>query len=365
MSQRPLDPKKRAAVVKLLRQKPKKDTKPLTYKNIATQCDVSLGTVSHIAEVEGIRKEREEKAKQKTSKILNEVRNGGSYESVAERAGVSPSCARAQARRAKKKKLEQFDNTDDSFPDPISKIFTPFSIVDAGQHLIISDVHVPSHDRKTIELAVANGRANAVKSVILNGDFLDCHDLSDHDKDPSAPRYNEEIAMGRQLLRWLRKQLPKATIYFKHGNHEERFARYVYGRAPALFDLEFVNIASLLHFDDLGIIEIKDKRPIHLGKLPLLHGHEYKGGGGVYPARWLFNKSHSSGMCGHFHRTSESHHRDLKQRPAATWTIGCACLLTPAWLPLNEWNNGFALVDVSKNGEFSVQNLRVIDGKIY
>lgn len=324
-----------------------------------------MGTVGTIADEEGIVSERQQARSEKKKKVLDEIKKGGSFNDVAARAGVSPTTAATYSKSAKKKKQVEYDELDCSFPNPLSKPFIPFLITDSGQHLIISDVHVPSHDRKTVELAVANGRANNVKSVILNGDFLDCHDLSDHDKDQSAPRYNEEIAMGRQLLRWLRKQLPKATIYYKHGNHEERFARYVYGRAPALFDLEFANIASLLHFDDLGIIEIKDKRPIHLGKLPVLHGHEYRGGGGVYPARWLFNKSHSSGMCGHFHRTSESHHRDLKQRPAATWTVGCACLLTPNWLPLNEWNNGFALVDVSKNGEFSVQNLRVIDGKIY
>lgn len=143
-----------------------------------------------------------------------------------------------------------------------------------------------------------------------------------------------------------------------------RLGKYIMGRAPALFDLEFVNLRSLLHFSDYGIEEVRDKRVIKIGKLHLIHGHEYNGGGGVNPARWLYLRARSKAACSHFHRTSEHHARDIGQKYEATWSIGCACQLSPAYAPLNEWNHGFAIVELANDGTFAFRNLRVLDGKV-
>ena len=49
----------------------------------------------------------------------------------------------------------------------------------------------------------------------------------------------------------------------------------------------------------------------------------------------------------------------------STWSTGCLCDLHPDYRPLNNWNHGFAIVEVAKDGTFQVQNKTVINGTIY
>lgn len=250
------------------------------------------------------------------------------------------------------------------FPEPVKYQYDHFTISTPGRWLILSDVHVPYHDPTTIRLAVAEAKRREVKGVLLNGDTLDSHEVSAHDRDRTALRYTEEIERGKQFLAWLREQLPHARIVYKEGNHEERLQRYVSQRAPALEGLEGLDLQSLLHFSDYGVEWVGDKRVVRLGHLCALHGHEYRGGGGVMPARWLYLRTKYVSICGHFHRTSEHGERNVAGKEERAWSVGCACYLFPRYLPQNQWNHGFAFVEISSDNQFSVDNLRVFQGKI-
>ncbi|HEY1188316.1 MAG TPA: hypothetical protein VGE74_11700, partial [Gemmata sp.] len=178
------------------------------------------------------------------------------------------------------------------------------------------------------------------------------------------PRYVEEVETGRKLLAWIRSQFPAARIVLKEGNHEERLSRYIIQRAPALFGLEGIDLPALLHFADIGAEWVTDKRVIALGKLCVVHGHEYKGGGGVMPARWLYLRTRYVAMCGHFHRSSEYGDRDIRGKEERAWSLGCACYLFPRYMPLNSWNHGFAIVETFADGSFAVDNRRVFRGAV-
>ncbi len=249
-------------------------------------------------------------------------------------------------------------------PDAHREAYEPYMLDDPGRWLVLSDIHVPYHDRRTIELAVAEAKRRGVVGVLLNGDTLDSHEVSNHDKDPTAPRYIDEVETGRKLLAYLRGQFPKVNLILKEGNHEERLSRYVIQRAPALFGLDGVDLPALLRLKQFGAQWVSEKRVIHLGKLCVVHGHEYRGGGGVMPARWLYLRTRYVAMCGHFHRSSEYGDRDIRGKEERAWSVGCACFLHPKYMPLNSWNNGFAFVEVGKGGEFSVENKRVLAGKV-
>ncbi len=250
-------------------------------------------------------------------------------------------------------------------PDPLPTSFESFDTQLAGDWLVLGDTHIPYHDKKTIELAVEEARRRNVVGVLLNGDVLDSHEVSDHERDRDALTYLEEIEMGQAFMTWLRSRLPKARIVYKEGNHDARVDRYVIKRAPALAGLEGVNLPSFLKLPTCGVEWVGDKRIVMLGKLPVIHGHEYRGGGGVNPARWLFLRAVTTSMCSHFHRASEHHQRGLSNKLHGVWSLGCACYLYPKWMPLNEWGHGFAIVNVMAGGEFRVSNMRVINGVMY
>jgi hypothetical protein len=46
-----------------------------------------------------------------------------------------------------------------------------------------------------------------------------------------------------------------------------------------------------------------------------------------------------------------------------TWSLGCLCELHPAYLPINKWNWGMALIDIDGQN-FEVRNKRIHNGKV-
>lgn len=251
-------------------------------------------------------------------------------------------------------------------PPPHPQSYTPYPLDTPGWWLVLSDCHVPYHDSTTVRLAVEEARRRRAVGVLVNGDLLDSHELSHHDKDPSAPRYTEEVETCGRMLAWLRSRLPQARLVYKEGNHEERLTRYLVQRAPALFGLEGFDLPGILGLAGFGVEWVAGRRVAALGRLNVLHGHEYPGGASspVNPARGLYLKARSVALCGHHHQTSEHHARDIRGRAEAAWSVGCACFLSPAYMPLNNWNHGFALVEVSADGGFAVDNKRVVNGQV-
>ena len=320
---------------------------------------VSVGTVANVAESIGTAGSRKRKKEETKKRVHEEVKKGGTFREIGKRLNIDASTVLNHAREP----LAVPPPIETPFPESYQRDGSEFKIDTPGRWLVLSDIHIPAHNRQAIELAVEQGRREGVAGVLLNGDLMDAHEISDHDKDPSAPRYVREVELGGQFLRWLREQFPAARIVFKHGNHDERADRYIFNRAPALFGLEAVTLRGLLNLEAVGVETVSGRRVVKLGKLHVVHGHEYKGGGGVNPARWLYLRARSVAMTSHFHRTSEHHAKDISGKYEAAWSTGCLCDLRPLYFPLNEWNHGWAVVEVAGDGEFGVRNMRMFNGK--
>jgi predicted phosphodiesterase len=348
----PLSQAKRSQVERLIR------LGGLSFETVARRAGVSHGTVSRIAAELGLGGRKGKRKAETRKKVHEELRTGGSFAEVSRRTGIPASTVQSHAGQP------LTDSQPLPFPDAVRREWTPFAIDTPGHWLVISDLHVPCHDRTTIELAVRQAKRDGAVGVLLNGDVVDHHELSTHDKDPSLPRYVEEVRLGRELLAWLRAEFPSHRIVYKSGNHEARIQRYIAARAPAIEALEGVSLASVLRFADHGVEGVDDATVIRMGKLNVIHGHEYRGGGGVNPARWLYLKARSVALTSHFHRTSEHHAKDISGKHEAAWSIGCACDLHPRYAILNEWNLGFAMVHLDRDGSFWVRNHRVLDGKV-
>ncbi len=252
-------------------------------------------------------------------------------------------------------------NVSKGLPEEIVEKFEHFNIDTVGRWLLLSDLHFPFHNRKVIETAIDRAKKDGVVGVILNGDILDSHEVSDFDKEPTAPRYVKEIEQGNQFLDWLDGKLPTARIIYKEGNHEERLKRYIIKRAPALFGLDVVTLPALLDFKQRGVEWVGDKRVIRLGNLAVIHGHEFQRGisAPVNPARGFFLRGKECVIGGHHHQTSEHHGKTLSGKQRAAWSTGCCCGLHPPYMPVNEWNLGYAMVELFDGGEFDVRNVRV------
>lgn len=244
------------------------------------------------------------------------------------------------------------------------KPLQPLHVDVPGWHLVLGDVHLPMHDRVTIEAAVREAKDKRASVVLLNGDIMDMFGISPFFRPPTDDRFVDEVETGKQFIGWVRSQFPNARIVYREGNHEFRLKRFVAEKAPELYDLPCLSLASLLELDKYGVEWVADKRKVLLGKLITLHGHEFRKGEGINPARLAFLRATASVLVGHHHRTSEHHQRALDERHHAVWSVGCACFVSPDYDPYNQWNHGYAMVEVAADGWFSVHNRRVLNGRV-
>lgn len=239
--------------------------------------------------------------------------------------------------------------------------------VPKGQNnvLILSDIHIPYQDNKALEIALKYGIENKVNAIYLNGDTIDMYQGSRFIKDRRLRDLAGELELTRQFIKTL-KDTFNCPIYFKIGNHEKRWEDYLRLKAPELLGIDDFKLEQILRFREFGVNLIKDRQIGYLGKLPVLHGHEWFAGFAppVNPARGLFLKAKESCIIGHHHTTSEHTEKSLGGKITTCWSTGCLSGLEPEYNPFNKYNHGFAHVKTDKNGDYVVKNIRIIDYKI-
>ena len=253
-----------------------------------------------------------------------------------------------------------------NLPSSDETAFEPFVFKGHKKILILSDIHVPYHSIDAITAALQYAKKSKPDALLLNGDTIDCHRLSRFIKDPKKRNFKLELDTFKALFDVFEKEL-KCKIYFKIGNHEERYEHFLYEKAGELVGVEEFEFENIIKARARGIEIIGDKRPMKFNNLWGIHGHEYVGGisAPVNPARGLFLKAKVSTFQGHNHQTSEHTEPTLTGKMVTTWSLGCLSELHPAYMPLNKWNHGFAEVDLDPNGEdFEFHNKRIFNGKI-
>ena len=252
-----------------------------------------------------------------------------------------------------------------NLPESDEAEYLPYLLPDMITKILwLSDVHVPYHSIEAVTAALEVGVMEQVDCIFLGGDFMDFYAISSYEKDPRKRSFMEELAMGKEMLLRIREVFPDQAIFFMVGNHEERLEKYMRVKAPELLDCEAFQIEELLNLSALGIHVIKDKRVVKAGDLTLMHGHEFgRGSGGVFPARSLLNKTHTSAICGHWHRPSDFAVNDVQGNVIRSYSTGCLCELHPEYMPLNDWQHGCAVISIDE-GKASVQNLRIKNGRV-
>lgn len=233
--------------------------------------------------------------------------------------------------------------------------------------LLISDIHIPFHDVNAVKIALEYGKQKGVNCILIGGDLLDFTSISRHDKDWRQRSVIHEINQAREFLKGLRKMFPNVKIVFKEGNHDERYELFLFRKAPELYGDDEYLLENKLRLAELKIDIVKDRRPVKIGKLTFLHGHELTGGsGGVNPARATFLKTLSSCVVGHYHKRSSHTEKTMDGNIVSVESIGCLAGLTPYYCRINKWQHGFAYIEHDvKTGEYCLENKLIVDNKVY
>lgn len=229
--------------------------------------------------------------------------------------------------------------------------------------LILNDVHIPYHDQTALTAAIQYGVEHECGAVLLNGDIADMYQLSRYMKSPIKSNFKREREMVIEFLKSLQETFNH--VYYKQGNHENRYEHYLMTNAPAIFDEDTSTLEDLFMFEGSRVKYIDEAQLVAFGKLAIIHGHELRGGGTVNIARNKMLKSYSNLAFGHHHTVGESTVKDIYGDEMASWSIGCLCNLKPRYMPFNQWFHGFATVElIDKEGHFRFINKKIMKGVV-
>ncbi|GAF79710.1 unnamed protein product [marine sediment metagenome] len=185
---------------------------------------------------------------------------------------------------------------------------------------------------------------------------------------PKAKRdFNKEVEVTIDLLDFILGEFPKAKFIYKPGNHEYALPRYFISKAPELAESPLAAMETVIGYEERGIEFLDYHQIVMAGKLPVIHGHEVCNiNRMVNPARGLFLRAKTFAACSHCHSTSEHTPKDIHGEILTTWSFGCLCDLNPDFNPFgNDWNWGFAIINIEKSGDFEVINRRILpNGKV-
>lgn len=98
---------------------------------------------------------------------------------------------------------------------------------DNSRILLISDMHIPHHNKNTLEFLECLEAKYKPTRVICMGDELDKHALSFHDSDPNLRSAGDELEIALPVIRELKSMFPQMDILeSNHGSLLYRKAKH-------------------------------------------------------------------------------------------------------------------------------------------
>ena len=239
------------------------------------------------------------------------------------------------------------------------------------RYALLFDPHIPYQSGNYYEaIEYLSKLKPKPKHVYLCGDYVDFYAISPWKNDEKRLPFEREVERVEFELQRLKQIFPKANMMWIEGNHEQRLFWYVRKHAPELlfhnnikdiFGLKKKKIKYVSNIDRI----CNGLRPISIGKLFVLHGHEKKVSyGAINLAGLLYNKCRVNVIAGHHHRADYKLHKKLDGTYEAAWAVGTLGFTSEPYQPINDWVNGFAFVDVFDDDDFEVHNKIFMNGKI-
>lgn len=247
--------------------------------------------------------------------------------------------------------------------------------IDAGDTAktvaIINDTHNPFQDAKTLGLVEAFLEELQPDYLIHNGDANDFYQISVFDKDPArVEELQSDVNNTRAMFQRFRKTLPNARMFLIEGNHENRWQKFLWTKAPELSSLNCLTIPELFSLKEYEIELVPYEAGLMINELFLvLHGDIASIHSG-YTAKRMYEKHGGCGICAHCHRGGSFYKRD-RFGEWGWWENFCLCSLYPDWIQNPNWTQGFSLVHFKGHRRFYVEQIPITKhafmygGKLY
>lgn len=243
---------------------------------------------------------------------------------------------------------------------------------DDNLHLVLSDIHVPGHNKKLIEDILSIIDEYPLKSITIAGDFLDMYSIASFNSNSLGKlkewTLSDEYKMGNELLDRFDEVKGDAEVIFLYGNHEERFEREIDKLDNAKYGTALLNVRDGLKLDERGYTVIEDYPDgvVSIGNekngIDIIHGQRVN----KYPAAATLNDNGRNVMLCHTHRFST-----FADHQGVGYNIGCLIdIENPLFgymtrMQRKKWTNGFAFINEDKEGNTFVEPIKVTDNTFY
>ena len=241
--------------------------------------------------------------------------------------------------------------------------------------VIVNDIHFPFEHKAAYKLFLRILKDSKASELVLNGDILDCYNLSNHIKNPEIKLYfEEEIEYAKVKFKEIRS-IFKKKIVFLAGNHCSRMERQLSNQCPHFF--KYIDLPKLLELESLGIewIPFTPNQQYNVLGSKLIAKHTPIGNN----AQTTINRANCSVIFGHNHQIHENQKVTLDGHCIRGISNGCLVDKNNPSMQYvashHQWNLGFSVVTVLDNGIWLNQNIHIIeshgmihclfDGKVY
>ena len=225
--------------------------------------------------------------------------------------------------------------------------------------LAFTDVHDVDCDPFALRVVLDTAKRleHVIDTVIIGGDLFDLPEFGRYSQDPRDWDVVGRIKfVHEQVLRPLRKALPKAQIDLIEGNHEARLLRHVCDATPALkavlSDLHGFTLAKLLKLDEYEVNYVAKGDLAARSWSERDHKAEVSKNWKVYHDCLIahhFPEGRQKGFPG-FHGHLHKHRVWSADSPlfgAYEWhQIGALHVRDASYTDAARWNNGFSLIHV-------------------
>lgn len=227
------------------------------------------------------------------------------------------------------------------------------------------DLHVPFHDRRAFQSALAFVRHVKPHRVVIGGDWLDFYQLSRFINDPGRKlQLQDDIDACRACVAELRRCARGAKIFYLLGNHEARLQKHLWGTESPLTSLRGLRVPQLLDLPALGVQWV-ESGILRWPSMVFKHGNIVRAKAGD-SAKAEMERLWRSGVSGHTHRLAQVYRRN--DAGAYTWVeAGCLCDLDPEYAEgqVMDWQHGLVYAEVEKGGNrFTVHPVPIVKGRI-
>jgi len=235
---------------------------------------------------------------------------------------------------------------------------------------IINDTQNPYQDAESMGLMERFLQDIEFHYLIYNGDIADFYQISKFDKNPKKTAdLQADLDNTRAMLYHHKKLFPDAKGKWLDGNHEDRWRKFLWTKAPEASGLRCLTIPKLFHLDDYAIDYIPYEQGLMVnGVFLILHGTIASVHSG-YTAKRMYEKHGGCGVSGHSHRGGVFYKRD-RFGTWGWWENFCLCHLNPDYVKNPNWVQGFSLVHFQGH-RFNVEQIPILDhtlmygGKVY